>query len=449
VRFILFLLPLLLLGCAEVTAIRPDPLPVEPGAPSPLCGSPREGSPVLGREGRTLPEEAAPRVIDLAGVLEAIEKSPALQAEREKVARETGLVLQGSYMPNPVLTLETEMMPLDDMGFGNARNKIRVTQRVETAGKADARVAFAAAKRDEAEAAYFHRRQDMTALATKLFYGILYYGEMAKSQRCVAELSGEIEKLATELNRGGRISDRDLIAFQVGRGLAAVKVFDYEAEEKKKTGELEGLLGLAAGSIDSCRGAPPSWSPGEAGDATAAILGSSCELVLLDRKVLVSRADLDLKESGAWEDVTFGLTYARGDEMGTGREDFIGASVQIPLPLVDRNQGAIQGARAAVRGAERDIEAAALRLLDEWHGLRRQWLVLRENRNLRENSVLPALEKALLLATSSVSEGRAAEQEKLDAALDLERERLEVLRLTLSLAEIRADMIFITGDRQL
>lgn len=438
VRGIMFLMTILLAGCADLPESDPGPRYVDPGAPSPL--SRHTARKMIERE---------QSVFEATTVLDLLENAPALREQREKIARETGAVIQGSYRPNPVLTLETEMMPVDEMGFGNARNKVRIAQRIETAGKADARVDLASARRDAAEAEYFQARTDLAAQAMTLFYDAAYARAKLESNRRTEELRARLLAIAEDMNQKGRLPLQDLISFQVAVAKATDLLLKHRGEEKKFIAELEGLLGLPAGTILECRSIAPAWEPPHWDEGSATILTRSPELIRLDSQIEAARANLRLAESGAWTDITVGLGYTRGAEGGPDRDDFVGAFIQVPLPLVNRNQGAIMSAEADIRGAEASLERAAARALDAWYGNRERWLALNASRALYTNSIIPSLSERRRLVEGLVERGRAPLTQDLEIALELEAATEALIEVDRLLAEIRVEMIRLAGEIQI
>jgi cobalt-zinc-cadmium efflux system outer membrane protein len=434
---IIALVLVLYAGCRTPTASTPSTAPEFSGAPSPLRRD----------AGEQPPEVLDSLTLDPSCLVELVEKSPELAALHEKVARETGAVIQGSFSPNPVLNLEAEMMPIDDLGFGNSRNKIMVKQRFETAGKAGARVALAEARQEEAEAEYHRARAELTARAFTIFEEARLTGEKIERRRAIVSLKGHLLDLADDLNRKGRISDRDLIAFQIDAVRAAVAARDLEATEKSLLAELDGIAGLPEGSIAACRAGTPDWIPPDDAEAAAAVLARNSELIVLDRGLTAAREAVSLAESGAYTDVTAGLGYARGAEGSRDRDDFISAFLEIPLPVVDRNQGAVMSAEAEVRQAERALASAAARALSDWRGLKERWDALKDNRELYGGSIIPGLERDLMLVQSSVASGRLPLEESLKAAVRLEEALLEKIDLEIALAETRASMILLLDGR--
>ncbi len=438
VRGFFLLTTLFLAGCADLPESNPGPRHVDPGAPSPLS-----------RPAVRKIIERDPSVFEATMVLDLLEQAPALKEAREKIARETGNLIQGSYMPNPVLTLETEMMPIDDMGFGNARNKVRIAQRIETAGKAGARVDLAEARRNAAEAAYFQVRSDLAAEAMTLFYDAAHARDKSESNERAEKLRMRLLAIAEEMNRKGRLPQQDLITFQVAVAKATDRLLKHRGDEKKFIAELEGLLGLPAGTILQCRHGAPAWEPPSWDEGAASILTRSPELNRLDGEIEAARANLRLAESGKWTDITVGVGYSRGAEGMAERDDFMGAFIQIPLPLVDRKQGAIMSAEADIRGAEASLERAAARALDEWFGNRERWLALAASRDLYTNSIIPSLAKQHGLVEGLVETGRTPITRSLEIALELEAAREALIEVDRLMATIRAEMIKLAGGIQI
>ncbi len=441
-RRLIVMAVMIITGCVNVS--EPPPAPFSPGRASPLRREPAHGA----SASCDASSIAASREIGLSEILELVDQSPRLRAEKEKIARETGAVVQGSYPPNPVLTLETEMMPIDDMGFGNARNRVRIAQRFETAGKADARVGLARAKRNEAEAAWFHLRNGLMAECAQTYFAAVLTRRKTDALARMHELKQQTFALGQEMNKRGRVSDLDLISYRLSAHRTAVSLQEAKAEEEGLLRNLEGKLGLEAGSIAACRDELPLWHPLDPAEAARKILSRNSEIIQLDRKIATARAELELRESGAWTDLTAGLGYSRGAEMGNDRDDYAGAFLQIPLPLVDRNQGSIQSARAAVRLAEISIEESACRLLDEWAESSSRWKNLEAGRKLYAHKIIPELQKSVSLERSLVESGRRSVRSLLEAAVRLEEAVTAMIDLEKSLSRLRVNQILLEGGDQ-
>jgi cobalt-zinc-cadmium efflux system outer membrane protein len=375
-----------------------------------------------------------------------MDESPALLAAREEIARRIGRVVQGAYMPNPVLRLETEKMPLDDMGFGNANNKVILKQRFETAGKADARVAAAAARKEEAEALYYQTRARLAARVAKDFFRAFHTRKKIEASRRVTELQAERLEQARALNRRGRLSELELIDYEVALQDSLAGQKNHEAEERALLRGIEGALGMPSGSILGCAGEMRGWSPPAPARAREDLLHGNPELILLDRRLSAAEAESEVEDSAAYPDFTVGVGYTRGMEITRDREDFVGAFVEVPLQLIDRNQGGRAASQAAIRKAGEELKEGACRLLDEWQGLSERFGILKSRRDLYYEKILPLLEKDLALRALQVKSGRLSDRYRLEAAVKREETLLEAIGMDQSLAEMGVDMRYITGQ---
>ena len=391
-------------------------------------------------------EPAEPQAYELSRLLELVDVSPALLAAGESIEREYGAVIQGGLRPNPVLMLEAMFMPLDDLGFGDSVNKIGLMKRIETAGKAGARVAQAQARQEEAVAKYYQlRAQTMTSVA-KDFYQVVFTERKLASLHQVLELKNRLLKLAQDLNTSGRLSNMDLIAYRVAVDETAVAIKALEAQEHSLLRKIEGRLGLVAGVIETLTGEEVAWSPPDSAEAQQAILSRNSELLALDRKVSVALANKKVAETLAYPDIMGAFGYARRRNMMGDRDNFLFGMLEIPLPLLNRNQGNIRSAEVAVRQTETELVAAAQRILSDWQGQQERWIVLDEQRGIYRESIIPALEKDLELKNQQVASGRQPVQTSLETATKLERAVVSALEIDQALVGIMVELKHLLGQ---
>jgi len=405
-----------------------------------------ESSPLLLRSVVEQVPVSQPAIYDLSALLLMVEESPAMEALKENIARDTGAVLQGGYMPNPVLNLEVEMMPIDDMGFGSSKNMVMIKQRFETAGKARARVDVALAAREESLAQYFHERRQLLQEISLIYSKVIFTIKKSESAKRMIELKEELLVKAKGLKDSGRIAQRDLIAYKVAVQKSHAELAKYKGEERKLLRELEGHLCISSGSIKGVEGdLSDNWIPDDAKEIQTKILSRNSELILLDRKLEKAVANLKLQEGAAYPDVTLGIGYARGIRDGK-HDDFLGAVAQIPFPLIDRNQGGKRSAEASIRNVEAEMKAVAYRLLDGWHERQERWNTAKEQGELYYNEIIPLLEEDLKLIKIQVDGGRLPVQSQLKAALDLEDAVFTALGMDESMALTMVEMVYLLGE---
>ncbi|MHC4945519.1 MAG: TolC family protein [Planctomycetota bacterium] len=446
IRLILVLVFAALAACADLPEERLETVRAEPGRSSPLRMEYLKAAERAEAREAPLPTEVQPGAFSLNRLLALVETSPRITVLRERIEQETGAALQGSLAPNPVLHFETERMPIDDMGFGNAMNKVGISQRFETAGKAGARVSLALARKDEAEAHFFHWRNVLMEEVARDFAEAWFAMEKGKALDRMLALRKELFEKASALQEQGRLSEQELLSYEVAVEKAAADRKSFSAEERRLLRTLEGRLGLTSGTIRSLEGAPFRKNAPDAAQASADIMSRNCELIVLDRKLVTAHSDKDSQERLAYTDLNVGVTYMRGPEGFRDRDDFLGGFVDIPFPLVDRNQGGIQRAEAAVREIEAEMEAEMYRLLDEWHGLDEQWRIKNGQLGLYKDKIIPFLEEELALTKNQVDAGRMPVQRSLEASLKLEEAVLAKLDLEESLALFEVRMNYLVGS---
>jgi cobalt-zinc-cadmium efflux system outer membrane protein len=340
-------------------------------------------------------------------------------------------------------------MPLEDLGFDESENKVGLQQTFELAGQPGARVDLAEARRDEAEAIYFERRARLAATVAKEFHRIVLTQAKAASARRMLERKRELLKLAETMRDTGRLAEVALIQYQVEADQTAVEVQKLEARVVGLMRDLEGRLGVPVGTVTACRGAGPSWAPADRDEAVRHILSRNPELIVLDRTLLVAQADLDLKSREAYPDPTLAFTYGRREDTDEGRDGFVGGFILVPLPVLDRNQGAIQSAEARVRQVEFELRRAARGALSQWEALRKRWEKLTAAETLYDERIIPQLTKEASLRRRQVDVGREPLQASLEATVRLEKAIAEALDVEVSLAELRTEMLLVTGSAQL
>jgi len=155
-----------------------------------------------------------------------------------------------------------------------------------------------------------------------------------------------------------------------------------------------------------------------------------------------ARSRLSLERAGAYPDLTLGV--GTGQEGLSGeREQFIGLTASLPLPLFKRNRAAIGRAAADLTSAqiEREVTARDNRnaVLALWERLQS----LRERTALLRNATLPRLEENQRLARRSLEVGEIGTAEVLLATrqlIELRRDTIEA-QAELALAIVQIEQV--------
>jgi cobalt-zinc-cadmium efflux system outer membrane protein len=224
----------------------------------------------------------------------------------------------------------------------------------------------------------------------------------------------------------GAGSEYALERIDLAIAILASRVDEAASDEASRAGELATAVGL------------PGWHPhaiGELGDGGAAVPPLAAEhpaLVVDRRTVAAARADLARAHADAIPTPSFGLqAFGTTDPAGMA----FGAGISMPLPLFDRNQGAIARARAEAHRAEFALEARAAELASELARASRVLAIRREAVARFRADALQRLDKLRAMAEASYRSGQGGIVELLDALDAITEARLHDIELRAAVVE--------------
>jgi len=305
--------------------------------------------------------EALPPFTEL---LQRSEKlSPRLIEGEANVQVAEGLARQSAELPNPTLSYESENFAAsrDFARISPVQNTITLSETIEIGGKRGARIAAGAAHVEAAKAAYAQTQVDFardlaTAYASCEAAGLrvqLLQEELARAS--------EDERAARLLVEAGRESDLRSIQ-------ARAAVSNTRADlESARAGLSESLIGIAtlAGTSQSYTDVRPllllradklTLPTEDLPAQTPALRAAEAEREAAARGV-------DLERRRPISDITVSVGSRR--LAGLDATAFV-AGVSVPLPIFDRNRGAIAAQLSKLRAAEARLNAARLDLQGKW-----------------------------------------------------------------------------------
>jgi cobalt-zinc-cadmium efflux system outer membrane protein len=279
-----------------------------------------------------LREAAAPRLI---------------VGEAETRAAE-GRALQARARPNPTLDLQIENVGGDRpyRDFQGAETTLSVGQTLELGGKRGARVATAQAELDTARS-----RAGMGRVAYARDLVVAYATAEATGERLLVAKEGS--ELAEADARAARLlvdngKEAELRALQARAALSAAQaeVSRTEAESGAALARLAALTGgertftaVTPGALDHV------WRTSSSGQAPVTAVAEA------EQRVATRKLDLERRRATPDLTVNFGVRRLAGEDATAAVAGF-----SLPLPLFDRNRGAVKSAQA-------DADAARARLL--------------------------------------------------------------------------------------
>ena len=187
-------------------------------------------------------------------------------------------------------------------------------------------------------------------------------------------------------------------------------MLSLESDEESAVATLKGFLGMKA--------TERLLLSGSLGDIISRLVNSGANRQTLYRPDLVrtslesdaAAAEIALARAGVWEDITVGVEYEFMRTLnGTNlmNDNFLGARVILPLPVWNRNQGAIAEKTAARERANKAIEAAKLTIEAEIGTARVRAAKTGDIASHISKDSLPLLDETRRVLESSIQTGEA------------------------------------------
>lgn len=351
-------------------------------------------------------EPSVPLTLPAALAL-ADDAHPELAAARHDLLAEDGTVQQAGLLPNPSLSLERV-----DTRRDTRETTIQLSQPLELGGKRAARVQAAQRGREGVAALLAQRRAEVRAETAAAWFAVL----AAQEQLRLAQQASELALRA---------------ATATGRRVVAGKVSPVEetrAQVAASTVKLD-LIKAHSALVTSRAKLAALWSnPAPRFEKVAGEIGMLPELPTLaaQRALLVqaptmqvARAELEHRQALAkvelsrrTPDVALNIGSKRSEELGRTQAVF---GVSVPLPLFDRNQGAVLATARQVDKARDGVMAAASRLEAELVAAREEYSSARAQAMALQSEILPGAQSAYDAASTGFEYGKFGFLDVLDA----------------------------------
>lgn len=293
------------------------------------------------------------RVTDLPALVQR--NNPAARTARFDMALSDGDITTARLRPNPELEVIADVLPL---GGGETHPNSRqygmqLAFPIERGNKRGLRTEVATRARALSE------QRAVDVFRQQMLEVQLAWTELLASQAEERIAAGTLEsynRLVTvsRARRDARqISDAELARITVERGRAAVALDAQRGESADAQATLARLLGVSAIIVPSDTLAPMASLPGA--DSVGALeneaLRARADLIAARQSVEVAQSDQKLQHAMGKPDVAFSVEYSMQQYI-----PLYGASVRLPLPRNNRNQGERQKAIVRVAQARDDVE---------------------------------------------------------------------------------------------
>ncbi len=343
-----------LTGGACAHADSPAPRPPGREIPAPPLASPEVLPP-----GSAISEPTGDLTLREALSL-ALLQNPAIKAFAFEVRAREAAVLQASLLPNPELGAIVENFGNSALqGFDSTTITLQLSQLIELGGKRAARTEATQLARDRAGWDYERERIKVLTKTHNAYVEVLgAQGRTALSKQ-VMDLAEEVAAAATKRVMAGKVSPVEETKAGVATASVRIELTRAEHELEAARARLAATWGSTAPRFKRARGVLEAVLPIPSLAELMERLRHNPELARWATEIAERQAVIALEETRAIPDLTASFGVRRFEEPG---DDALVAGISLPLPVFNRNQGAILEAQRRLTKAEEERRAAEVRV---------------------------------------------------------------------------------------
>lgn len=377
----------------------------------------------------------APLTLDSAVDL-ALRANPMLRAAASEVAAHDGALAQAASLPNPELEVLRE---------GHRRESRTTTAQLsiplELGGKRAARADAARQERGLAALALADLRVQLRADTTAAFYELAAAIERHRMAQELAALAARAAEVAGKRVEAGKVSPVDETRARVAQAGARIDVIQAARDLENARIRLAAMWGGDAAQLRIAlpAGALPRATPLP---QLAARLEQAPAMQRARAQLRHREALAQVERSRRIPDLTL-IVGARRE--GLDERDQAVVGVSLPLPLFNRNQGALLEALRRVDKARGEEEAERVRLRSELAQAHARLQAALEESALIAAEILPGAESAYRAASRGFELGKFGFLEVLDAQRTLFQSKTQYLNAAADSHRAAADIARLTG----
>ena len=345
---------------------------------------------------------------------QALLHNPELEIYSREIRAREAEALQAGLRPNPSLSLESENVfgSGEFSGTGGSETTFAVHQTIELGKKRSLRRDLAESQAEVARSDFLLAKSDLLARTSEAYFSVLAAQERLLLTQELADLSRKVLETVEERIASGRAAQTEVIRPRIQLREQQIALERARRDLTAARSALAALMGKEKADYGSASGDLSHLPPlPEAGELEKLLLESPEIARNLAERESRRRATR-LEEARRIPDLEVGVgaRYLRESE-----DTALVLGVSVPLPLFDRNQGAIAAARsreAQARAAQRSALVQARAALDAI--LQRMSAATAETEILG-NDIVPAARQALEAAQYGYKAGKFALLDVLDA----------------------------------
>ncbi|MBJ7395253.1 MAG: TolC family protein [Akkermansiaceae bacterium] len=367
-------------------------------------------------------------VISLSSVGKRIQtQNPDLAAARLRIEEATGRMNQSGRLKNPELEAAAEQ----NSAFRGWRLQVGLSQRFPLTARLrlEREVSLSDVKSSEAEVQEIQRQLVCQAriAVVKILSG-RQHRDLLKQQMEASEKFAEFVSAMASKGEGSLI---DAGQANLDAARVRIEIRQLDVEEVALIGEIKPLLGMSSGEALNVSGILTEPTNSNSAEKWA----SRPDLQAAKINALAAASSLSLEKARRYEDVEGGIFIGaerlEDEPIGYTNDTMIGLQLKIPLPLWNKNEGAIQEAEAKKIRKEMEVIAttrnvhleaeATLAEMQEWAKIVGEI----------SNTLLPLADEQVVLAENAFRAGQGEIRSVLtprEQRIKLATTRLEALR---------------------
>ncbi len=371
-----------------------------------------------------------------------LENNPDIKMNLASIMSAEGQALQAGLRPNPQAIMELENFGGDDdfSGVDGAELTLGVEQEIEIAGKRTyrkdvANYALAAAKQEAVS-------QILATLASthQSYAGYVIAQERLKLAERRLALADKTDEAVKKRVSAAAASDIQHTKVDIEQKAAAIEKAQAIEELASAKAQLERILASGVDQINEGIGFLQTAFDVPEKEQLIKALENLPQAEMMKLKELQAQSNIELAKAYGVPNPTIGLGIRRFNE--TDSNAFM-ATLSIPIPISDRNQGNIAQARAERIVAENENRSTLLSLKEASEKVYQQLLAASQEVKSYKNDIIPSAQKAYEQASEGYNSGRFSFLELLDAQrtlYEMQEAQLDSL-LKLHQAKAQADFL--------
>ncbi len=371
-------------------------------------------------------EESTDKLVLAQALALALTRSPRLAAFSQEIRAREAATLQATLLPNPTFGVQAS-------NFGNNIFKgadgdvitIELSQLVELGGKRAARTEVAMLNHDLANWDYEAQRINVLTQVTQAYINVLVSQQRLQLIEILLGLTEQVVKISSAKVRSGSVAPLEETKAKVIRASAKIEQQRAQKQLISSRQRLASSWGSTQPLFESVRGNLEDIQQPPVLEMLKQRINNNPDLARWATEISQRQAIIGMEESRAIPDITFNLgtnTYLDGNNYN------LNAGFSMPLPLFDRNQGAILAAERRLNKAESERRATEVNAMTELNRVYQQLASAYMEVTLLRRDVIPGAESAFKVASRGYRLGEFAFLEVLDAQRTLIRVKTQYLQ---------------------